>query len=378
MRTAEHSLSTCPVCGREGLTVAVTLGACVECVRAGAPEALDAARRAHTTERARFGLPGEPPQHGDGVTCTLCANRCRMGPGEAGFCGLRRNEAGRLSVLAGGPARGLVQWYHDPLPTNCVADWVCPGGAGAGYPTYAYQDGPERGLKNLAVFYEACNFDCLFCQNWHFRERPPDRGWASAQELAAAVGQGTSCVCFFGGDPTPQLAHALAASRMALHAAKGRILRICWETNGTMSRQGLRQMTDLSLGSGGCVKFDLKAWDDHLHRALTGVSNRQTLDNFAWVAGRARERPEPPLLVASTLLVPGYVDATEVAQTARFIADLNADIPYALLGFAPQFCMSDLPTTSKQQARACMRAAAAAGLRRVRIGNEHLLGQSDA
>ncbi|MEE8618654.1 MAG: hypothetical protein V3S84_00830 [Dehalococcoidales bacterium] len=46
-----------------------------------------------------------------------------------------------------------------------MADWVCPAGTGAGYPDFAYRAGVEYGYKNLAVFYHACSFDCLFYQN---------------------------------------------------------------------------------------------------------------------------------------------------------------------------------------------------------------------
>jgi len=77
--------------------------------------------------------------------------------------------------------------------------------------------------------------------------------------------------------------------------------------------------------------------------------------------------------VASTLLIPGYVDAREVAAIAAFIARLDPAIPYALLGFHPDFLMNDLPCTSRAQAERCREAALAAGLKRVRIGNTHIL-----
>jgi pyruvate formate lyase activating enzyme len=67
------------------------------------------------------------------------------------------------------------------------------------------------------------------------------------------------------------------------------------------------------------------------------------------------------------------VGEEEVSRIAAFIAGLNPDIPYALLGFAPQFCMSDFSTTSREQADACVEAARRAGLRRVRLANRHLL-----
>jgi len=140
-----------------------------------------------------------------------------------------------------------------------------------------------------------------------------------------------------------------------------------------MNPKLLDEMMRLSLESGGCVKFDLKAMDANIHLALYGVGNTQTLENFAAVAGRIPERPEPPLLVASTLLVPGYIDAREVKAIASFIAELDPNIPYALLGFHGDFLMADLPPTSWKQAEDCVAAAKAAGLKRVRIGNIHIL-----
>jgi len=282
-----------------------------------------------------------------------------MAEGEAGYCGLRYNEGGTLKHLAGTPAKGLLQWYFDPLPTNCVADWVCEGHTRYGY-------------KNLAVFYGACTFNCLFCQNWHYRQMSPRGQGLSAAELAAYADQRTFCVCYFGGDPTPQMAHALATSRLL--AARG--VRICWETNGSMHPVLAEQMVELSLQSGGCIKFDLKAWDENLHRALTGSSNKQTLQNFARVASQIPRRPQPPLLIASTLLVPGYVDVQEARQLAAFIAALDPSIPYALLGFCPHFYIHDLPTTSVRHAEEALAAAHASGLRNVRIGNRHLLSRA--
>ncbi|NVL93246.1 MAG: radical SAM protein, partial [Desulfobacterales bacterium] len=122
-----------------------------------------------------------------------------------------------------------------------------------------------------------------------------------------------------------------------------------------------------------CIKFDLKAWQEGLHLALCGVSNKRTLDNFRLVAHSIKKRPEVPLLVASTLLVPGYIDGEEVYRIASFISGCSPDIPYSLLGFYPHFLMKDLPRTTRLQAEECLQAAREAGLTRVRIGNVHLL-----
>ena len=269
--------------------------------------------------------------------------------------------------------KGKLSWYHDPLPTNCVADWVCPAGSECGYPAYSYRQGAEYGYDNVAVFPQACTFHCLYCQNWHFRYHTFDEHHEPVENLVQAVSEKTACICYFGGDPSPQLPYLLRASRLARERNAGRILRICWETNGAMSKRLLEEVADFALVSGGCIKFDLKAWDESLHVALTGVTNRRTLENFEGLAKKISSRPEPPLLIASTLMVPGYIDAEEVGRIARFIASLNADIPYSLLAFHPEYRMTDLPTTSRKHAQECLVAARQAGLTRVRVGNMHLL-----
>ena len=121
------------------------------------------------------------------------------------------------------------------------------------------------------------------------------------------------------------------------------------------------------------MKFDLKAWSENLHVALCGISNKRTLDNFSFLSDYAKKRPKPPFLIASILLIPGYIDEQEVSDIAKFIASLNPNIPYALLAFHPDFLMADLLTTSLQHADQCLKAAKESGLRRVRLGNIHLL-----
>ncbi len=350
------------------------LGICAGCIKEHFDEVLPHIKRVHGQSQGKYGLPGEPPKNPLGIPCNFCVNECRLGEGEKGFCGLRRNRGGKLETPTSD--KGYLSWYYDPLPTNCVGDWVCPGGTGAGYPEFSNSRGPEYGYKNLAVFYHGCTFNCLFCQNWHFREYLGSRESSSAADLSAAVDAKTSCICYFGGDPTPQLPHAVKASELALDQAEGRKLRICWETNGAMNPRLLEKMLNLSLKSGGCVKFDLKAWDERLQMALCGVGNRRTLDNFALAAKWIGRRKEPPLVIASTLMVPGYVDEQEVSRIAKFIAGLDLDIPYALLGFGPHFHMPDLPCTSRAHAEKCYQAALDAGLKRVRIGNAFLLGSA--
>jgi pyruvate formate lyase activating enzyme len=364
-------VAECKLCNIASNDISKEIGVCFKCIRERPADALPVAMQAHVKSRAAFGLPEKPPKDTQGIPCKICVNECRIPIDGMGYCGLRKNEGGKLAGVS--PVEGKLSWYHDPLPTNCVGDWVCAGGTGAGYPEYAYCSGPEYGYKNLAVFFQACSFNCLYCQNWQFRKATIKPRTKSVQRLVSDMDEKISCICYFGGDPAPQTPFALKVSRLAIEQKKGRILRICWETNGSMHPELLDDMTELSLSTGGCIKFDLKAWDDNLHMALTGNTNKRTLENFSRVGKKIGPRAIPTLLIANTLLVPGYIDEIEIKNIARFIASIDSDIPYSMLAFYPHFYMSDMPLTKKVFAERCLAVAKEEGLKNVRIGNVHLL-----
>jgi len=371
-------MSTCALCGKKDIKISSAIGLCADCIKSRQHDViLPFVVRAHEKSRLEFGLKPFPPRHENGVVCGECLNRCSIAESEFGYCNLRGNFNGRIALRQKG--RGLLSWYHDPLPTNCVADWVCAGCSDAGYPDFSYSEGPEYGYKNLAVFFESCSLDCLFCQNWHFRTSAANPiGFKTPEMLAKSADARTSCVCFFGGDPSVQMDFAIEVSEIILNerrkdSGNRNIFRICWETNGMVSRKHMRKAVELSLESGGCIKFDLKAHSPNLYMALTGNDGREIYENFRFCGEFMHMRKDPPLLVASTLLVPGYIDSDEIFNIASFISGINPDIPYALLAFHPDYLMSDLPFTSREHAESCFDAARSAGLKNVKIGNIHIL-----
>ncbi|MGQ9721421.1 MAG: radical SAM protein [Candidatus Jordarchaeum sp.] len=370
------TLSTCKVCGKESPLISENLGVCRKCIIKNPEEALPHTFKAHRVSRLKFNLPETPPNDKNGILCGMCVNNCKIPEGEKGYCGLVANKEGKLIRYAGTPAKGLLEWYYDPLPTNCVAAWVCPGCTSLGFPKYTNARGPEYGKVNLAVFYGACSFDCLFCQNWHYRENTNKlEPTLSAKNLVEKCTNRVSCICYFGGDPSVQMPHSIKTAELAIEKAKEwkGPMRICWETNGSMNWPLLEKAAQLALQTGGNIKFDLKTWSEPLNIALCGASNQKTLENFQKLGKIFEERPKPPPLIASTLLIPGYVEVEEVEKIANFIANINPEIPYSLLAFYPTYIMNDIPTTSKKLAFESTEAAKKAGLINVKIGNIHLL-----
>jgi len=359
----------CRLCG-DGHLLSSSLPFCPDCLRTRWTEVEGEVLRVHRRSRAPFGLPERPPREG-AVECPFCVNRCRIPEGGRGYCGAKTVEGGKL-VHSFGHDRGLLSYYYDPLPTNCVAAFACGGCARSGFPAHVKCVAGERGAKNLAVFFRSCTLNCLSCQNSTFKERVTP-AYTTPGELAALADGTTACICFFGGDPASQMTFSIKAARLTVGRRQGRPLRICWETNGSENPKILHQAARLALGSGGTIKVDVKAWSRGLHLALTGSPNDWIRENLKTVGALAQKRPRPPLLVVSTLLVPGYVDEGEVGAIAGFLASLDPSIPYSLLAFHPAFLMGDLPPTSRRHAVAAAAAAQEAGLRRIHIGNAHLL-----
>ena len=363
----------CKVCGKES-NISSFLGVCRDCILEKWEKAKKFVERAHKKAREMFGLPPFPPRERNGIECKVCGNECKIGEGGIGYCGLVKNVDGKLVRFAGTKDVGLLEWYYDPHPTNCVAINFCPAGTGCGYPKFAYSNKAEYGYYNLAVFYGACNFNCLFCQNWHFKILTKNKKpLVSSDELVrASLRKDVSCVCFFGGTPEPQMLHMLNTAKKIREANKNRILRICAETNGNANKSLLKKFAEISFESGGCIKFDLKTFDERLNIALTGISNKKTFENFEFLANNFGKR-EIPFLYASTLLVPHYITLEEIEKIAEFIASIDENIPYILLAFYPSYHFTDVGFTKKEFALKCLEICKKKGLKNVEIGNKHLL-----
>ena len=130
---------------------------CPTCIREHFHKLAPRLMKLHARTRTAHNLSPSIPNNSSGKTCTLCVNGCRICAHEYGYCGVRKNINGK--IIGPDAKWAYCDWYHDSLPTNCVADWICLGHVDYGY-------------KNLAVFYEGCTYNCLFCQNWHFHCSP--------------------------------------------------------------------------------------------------------------------------------------------------------------------------------------------------------------
>ncbi|MFW9830219.1 MAG: radical SAM protein [Candidatus Thorarchaeota archaeon] len=270
-----------------------------------------------------------------------------------------------------------MHYYLDPHITNCCGSYFCPGGTGVGYPQWATKPRPEYGYSNLSVFFYGCGLDCLFCQNVSHKQLSHG-SLVDISDFLDLVKQNSriSCICYFGGSPEPQMTFALNVMKACKVQFKNRILRQCFEMNGHGNPKLMKKMGIMVEATGGIVKFDLKAFSNSIYQALCGASKEPSYDNFEMLANSlAFDEKDYPPLMATTLLVPHYVDEYEVRQIARFLKGLNQpSIEYSLLIFHPQHLMSDLPITPLEQAQRCYDAVKQELGKPPHVGNLGLLG----
>lgn len=378
-------MGTCKFCGKKNNSISQILEICRECIlnndwNAVKPHVLSV----HNKVRQLEELPEEPPKADSNIKlkCNFCINECNLSENDVSYCGLRnihKNETEELPF----PSRnkGYIHGYLDPNPTNCCNAWFCPAGTSVGYPEYSTSKGPEYGTYNYAAFLYGCTFDCLFCQNSshkHFSKR----NLFDAEILADQIvkNKKITCLCYFGGTPESQLPFSIHLAELISEKVKARenkrIMRICWEWNGSGNQNLVEKCMKIALKTGGNIKFDLKSFNEKLNLAMCGVSNKRTYENFKFLAenyfGIRKNLPE---MSACTLLVPGYVNHEEVEQIAKFISEINTNIPYSLLIFHGDYQMRDLPITSRKQAEKCLEVAKKY-LENVHLGNKFLLGFS--
>ncbi len=268
------------------------------------------------------------PLAGGSVRCTLCDHRCRLRPGEAGICAVRRNEGGRLVAAGYGrvAAAGL-----DPVEKKPLFHFY-PG-------SYVYT------LGSLG-----CNMGCLFCQNWDLsqpragaavatRALDPASAVAEARRAAREAGVALVGLAFSYNEPLIDYEYLWDAAGPAHRAG----LRVVVKTNGFLAETPFRAI----LPRIDAMNIDLKAFTDGFYRTVARARLQAVLRSIA-AAVEAGVHVE-----LSVLLIPGLNDSErEVRALARWVAGLDRRLPVHLARYFPAYRLSLPPTPLETLRRA--------------------------
>lgn len=221
--------------------------------------------------------------------------------------------------------------------------------------------------KSYTIFLSGCNFKCLNCQNWNIAHYPDSgetiRGFLNPRELGerayrtinSSEGKmiGADRIFFSGGSPGPSLPYI---ERIVEGAGKLGEVKVNYDTNGFLTEESLDRVLDFTTS----ITFDIKAYHDDVHRALTGAPVEPVLRNARYVGENAKEK----LWEFRVLLIPGVTEK-EVEPIAKFVSKIDKELPLNFLAFRPNFVLENHQGANRGLMDKAVKVARKAGLENV-------------
>ena len=174
---------------------------------------------------------------------------------------------------------------------------------------------PKSG--SCSLYFIGCNFRCLACY-WKQIYGRVNLGKVRLLDLDEVIDRlrpiSPRSVSILSGDAKPN--ESFNRLPRALRDAFGCEVRLI--TNGYI----LPELEGLTH-----VAMSIKALDHDLHKRYTGKSNRQCLRHLRQIHGAGIG------LSASSVYVPGLIEAEEIERIAQFIASVDETIPYRVIGY---------------------------------------------
>ncbi len=219
--------------------------------------------------------------------------------------------------------------------------------------------------ESYTVFVAGCNFKCLNCQNWTISQHPDNafnqRGYKDPRELAeecvselssaTAKMMGADRIFFSGGEPTIYLPYI---EKVVEEARKIRPnTKINFDTNGYMTERSLERVLSFSTS----ITYDLKAYDDEVHLALTGASSQPVLRNAENIGRHSKDR-----LWEYRILVIPRINEDEIRPLTEFLADIDTSLQVCFLAFRPNYVLENHVGATRRVMDRCVGIARDSGL----------------
>lgn len=289
------------------------------------------------------------------VECIACERRCKINDGQAGFCGVRVNEGGKMKLIVYGKPCAI---WLDPIEKKPLFHFL-PGSLSYSLGTYG------------------CNYNCVFCQNWDISQAPhearlrdPGRWRDYFQRLVdqlpefpperiveEALERGAKSISFTYNEPTIFTEYALDI--MAIARKKG--LKGVYVTNGYETKE----CWDALKGYIHATNIDLKAWNERFYNKLCKVPTLEPVKESIVYAKKLGIWVE-----VTTLLIPGENDnPNELMEEAKWLASIDPEMPWHVTAFQPAYKMLDKQPTPAESLIRAREIGKKAGIKHVYCGN---------
>jgi len=286
-------------------------------------------------------LPGKK------VDCFLCNHHCQVAPSKFGICGVRQNRDGKLYTLAYGE---VIAAHVDPIEKK---------------PLYHFLPG----TTSFSIATIGCNFRCPFCQNWQIsqvskrKEKSLSGYKLSPQEIVSrAKSQRCQSISYTYTEPTIFFEYAYDTARLAKEEGLANI----FVTNGYMTSEALETINPYL----DACNVDLKSFREEFYKDVCQGHLQPVLDSIRLM------RKLNIWVEVTTLVIPDENDGEEeLSRIARFIVEVDPDIPWHISRFHPDYKFTESQATPLDTLRKAFSVGKREGLRYIYIGN--VLGESE-
>jgi len=281
------------------------------------------------------------PADGGKVHCRLCPHLCRIAEGKTGFCGVRKNDGGRLFSLVWGLS---IAANIDPIEKK---------------PLYHFLPGSY----SFSIATVGCNLRCRFCQNSDISQYPLLTGRITGEELppgdVVKAARASRClsISYTYTEPTIYLEYVLDTAKLAKEQG---VLNVMI-TNGYIAKD---IVTGSLQGLIDAANIDLKGFTDDYYRRLCSARLAPVLDAI-------KAYHEAGIWIEiTTLVIPGENDSDDELQNiARFIRSVDENIPWHISRYFPRYQYDKAPPTPVKTLDRARGIGLSEGLRFVYTGN---------
>lgn len=222
--------------------------------------------------------------------------------------------------------------------------------------------------KSCTVTFLGCCFRCIYCNAYRISQYPEVgwfyRGYVEPRKLAKellnilkspnSARLNLDAVSFTGGEPSIHMPYIEILVNELRKEAKN--LKVGFATNGFASKAVMKRIINLA----SFINFEIKAYEDEVHKILTGAPIEPVLKNAETLVKNAKDK----IRVIRTVVIPGINDS-DVEKIAEFIANMDPFVPYRLIGFRPSFILYFHPGPSKHLMKKLVEKAKIKGLKDV-------------
>jgi pyruvate formate lyase activating enzyme len=249
------------------------------------------------------------------VQCKTCSWRCTIRNGKRGFCEVRENRGGTLTVLN----YGLVSSANvDPIEKKPLFHF---------YP----------GSTVFSLGTVGCNFRCLHCQNYTISQAALDdyrklAQYSPEKAVETAIELGCKGIAWTYNEPAIWFEYTLDSARLA----KARDLYTVYVTNGYMTEEALNTISPFL----DAMNIDVKGFTEDFYRKLCKTRLKFVLETVehAYKLGIHIE--------LTYLVIPEHNDSSEeISKFVDWVANIDENIPVHFSRFHPDYKLTSVPAT---------------------------------